>query len=109
MSKRRIMVCVTVLNVVMVVAFVLSNIYVWDYLNTEINLNSSHQSNTNTIVPQIQIDGFQITVSHAGWANDGTMIPMAAPISILNFPFSIFWITIIGNLILIALILRKQT
>ncbi len=109
MSKRRMMVYVTVFNVVMVVAFVFSNIYIWDYLNTEINLNSSYSPNGGgAIVPGIIINGFIIQVGHAGWTSDGTMIPMPAPASILNYPFTIFWITLIGNLVLIALILRKQ-
>lgn len=96
-------------NVFMIVTFIFSNIYIWDYLNAEINLKSSHQPNGSTIVPSIQIDGFQVTVSHAGWTSDGTLIPMPAPISVPNYPFIVFWIVLAGDLLLLALNLRKQT
>ncbi len=107
MPRKRITVFAAIFNALMIVAFIFSNIYVWDYLNTEINLKSGHQPYGNTILPQIQINGFQITVSHAGWT-DGEMLPMPLPISVPNYPFIVFWIALIGNLILIALILRKQ-
>ncbi len=109
MFKRQMIMYVALFNVLMIVAFIFSNFIVWDYLNTEINLNSSHSPNGGgAIVPSIGINGFTIQVGHAGWTKDGTMIPMPAPTSILNYPFIVFWITLIGNLILIALILRKQ-
>ena len=108
MSKRQMIVFLSIFNVLMIVAFIFSNIYIWDYLNTQINLQSSHQPNGATILPSIQINGLQVTVSHAGWTSDGMLIPMPAPISVPNYPFFIFWVAIVGNLILMALILRKR-
>ncbi len=110
MSKKKLIGVATIFNVIMIVVFMFSNFIVWDYLNTEINLNSSHSPNGGgAIVPSIGINGFMIQVGHSGWLKDGTMIPMPLPTAILNYPFIVFWITLIGNLILIALILKKQT
>lgn len=97
-------------NVVMIVAFIFANIYIWDFLNTQINLNSTHQPDGNTDVPLIQINGLQVTVDHAGWTSDGTMIPMPLPAVVPNYPFILFWVAMIGNILFAVLIYRsKQT
>ncbi len=108
MYRKRLSVYVTVFNAVLVVAFIFSNIYYLDFLNTQINLQTTQYPRDVTIVPFIQINGLQVTVSHSGWTSTGAVVPTALPSSIPNYPFIIFWIAIAGNLILVALILRKQ-
>ncbi len=105
--SNRIVAYVAIFNAIVIAAFIFSNIYVWDYLNTEINLKTTHQPNGGAIVPSIGINGFQITVSHAGWTEDGQLHSMPLPISVPNYPFIVFWVAIVGNLALIALLFRK--
>ncbi len=95
-------------NVVMLVAFIFANIYIWDFLNTQINLNSSHEPNGNTVVPIIQINGLQVTVDHVGWTSDGIMIPMPLPAAVPNYPFILFWVATIGNILFAVAILRRR-
>ncbi len=97
-----------VFNVVMIVAFIFANIYIWDFLNKQINLNSSHQPDGNTVVPIIQIDGLQVTVDHVGWTSDGILIPMPLPPVVPNYPFILFWVAAIGNIFFAVVILRGQ-
>jgi hypothetical protein len=106
MSK--ILALMIIFNVLMIVAFIFSNIYIWGFLNTQINLNSSHQPNGNTIVPSIQINGLQVIVSHAGWTSDGIMIPMKPPALVPNYPFILFWVAMIGNILFAVFILRSK-
>ncbi len=108
MSKKKLIVLVAIFNVIMIVAFIFSNLYVWDFFNTKITLQGGRQDNGIYVIPFIQIDGFQITIGHSAWASDGVIVPTALPITILNYPFIIFWIAIIGNLILIAFLIQKS-
>ena len=91
----------------MIVAFIYSNIYIWDFLNTQINVAGGRQDG-GYIIPFIQVNGLQVTVGLDGWTSEGIAIPTPAPISVPNYPFIVFWVAIVGNLVLIALILRKR-
>ena len=54
-------VLVVIFNVLMIVAFILSNIYIWDFINT---LTSQTRYDSNgVVIPQIQINALQVT----GW------------------------------------------
>ncbi len=97
-----------VFNVVMLVAFIFANIYIWDFLNTQINLNSTHEPNGNTVVPIIQIDGLQVSVDHIGWTSDGILIPMPLPAVVPNYPFILFLVATIGNILFAVAILRRR-
>ncbi len=97
-----------VFNVVMLVAFIFANIYIWDFLNTQINLNSSHEPNGNTVVPIIQIDGLRVTADHVGWTSEGILIPMPLPAVVPNYPFILFLVATIGNILFAVAILRRR-
>jgi hypothetical protein len=107
MSK--ILVLMILFNALMIVAFAFSNICIWDFLNTQVNLKSSHQPNGNTIVPIIQINGLQVIVDHVGWTSDGVIMPMPLPASVPNYPFILFWAAITGNMLFAVWILRSKT
>ena len=91
----------------MIVTFIFSNIYMWDFLNTQINKQGGRQVNGVYVIPFIQVTGLQVTIGHNAWTSDGIAVPTALPISVPNYPFIVFWVTIAGNLGLIALLLRK--
>lgn len=108
MSRKRMVAIASVFNILMIFAFVSSNIYIWNFLNTQINLQGGRQENGIYVIPFIQTNGLQITVGHDAWANDGVAVPTAIPLSVPNYPFMIFWTSILGNLILLALLLRRN-
>jgi len=98
---------IVVFNVLIIVAYVFSSIYLWDFLSTQINQQGGRQENGIYIIPFIQITGLQLTVGHDAWTSDGIVVPTALPISVPNYLFMVFWIAIIGNLIFMAVLLRK--
>jgi hypothetical protein len=108
MSKRTV-VYVAIFNLLVIVAFLFSNIYMWDYLNAEINELSGNFGQGSFVIPYISVNGFQVTIGHEYWFENGTVLNLGfPPAGIPNYPFIIFWVAIVGNLVLIALVLRKQ-
>ena len=106
MSKRQMIVCVAIFNVLMIVAFIFSNLYIWDFIN---NLTSQwRHDSSGTTIPIIHINGLQVTGGTVGWTSEGIQIPRPLPTVIPNYPFILFWIAMVGNLIFIASVLRKQ-
>jgi hypothetical protein len=110
MSKWHVIVAfVAIVNVLMIIAFIFSNIYLWDYLETEINERAGNQGQGNFIVPYIQEIDFQISIGHEFWAENGTIVNLGPiPKAVLNYPFILFWVSVVGNLVLIALVLTKK-
>jgi hypothetical protein len=98
---------VIVFNVLVIAAFVISNLYMWDFLSTQVNRQGGRQENGVYVIPFIHVDGLQVTVGHDAWTSDGVAVPTALPISVPNYPFLVFWLAVVGNLILAALLLRK--
>jgi len=105
MSKRKLIVVLAVFNALMCVAFVFSSIYIWDFVNS-LTSERSHD-NSGTTTPIINMDVFQVTGGTVGWTSDGIQIPRPLPTIIPNYPFYIFWIAIVGNAVLFAVVLRK--
>ena len=106
MSRRKMIVCVAVFNALMIVAFIFSSVYIWDFIN---NLTSqANHDSSGTTIPIINVDALQVTGGTVGWTSEGIQIPRPLPTVIPNYPFFIFWLTIVGNLVLIALGLRKK-
>ena len=106
---KRIVVYVAIFNVLMIIAFLFSNIYMWGYLNTEINEKSGNKGQGNFVIPYIlYMNGFEVTIGHDYWS-DNLVNLGPIPTGIPNFPFIIFWVSIVGNLVLIALLLRRWT
>lgn len=104
MSKKKMIVALVVFNALMIVAFILSNIYVWDFIN---NMTSQWSYGNGVAIPIINIDAFQVTGETIGWTSDGIQVPRPLPAVIPNYPFFIFWVAMLGNLVLAALILRN--
>ena len=70
------------------------------------NITGSDRAESST-TKQLVKAGIQVTIGHNAWTSDGIAVPTALPISVPNYPFIVFWVTIAGNLGLIALLLRK--
>ena len=104
-KKKNNCLCIAIFNVLIIVAFIFSNIYIWDFIN---NLTSqwSHDS-SGTAIPIININGLQVTGGTIGWTSEGIQIPRPLPTVIPNYPFIVFWVAMMGNLVLITLILRN--
>ena len=95
-----------VFNALMIVTFIFSSVYIWDFIN---NLTSqANHDSSGTTIPIINVDALQVTGGTVGWTSEGIQIPRPLPTEIPNYPFFIFWLTIVGNLVLIALGLRKN-
>ena len=92
MSKRQVIVVAAIFNVLMIVAFIFSNIYIWGYLNGYLTRNEWSP---------LQIGIAHMTVIQGDAVPIGTFIPFP------NYPFILFWASTVGNLVLIALVLRK--
>jgi hypothetical protein len=112
MSKWHVFVALVVIfNVLIGVAFVFSNIYMWDYLNTEINEMGGNKGQGNFVIPYIQDFGLQVSIGHEFWADNGTAINLGPiPTVIPNYPFILFLVSMLGNFVFItlALVLHKR-
>ncbi len=108
MFKKRMVSITAVFNILMIFAFVSSNIYIWNFLDAQINAQGGRQENGIYVIPFIQMNGLQITVGHDAWTTDGVAVPTALPLSVPNYPFMIFCTAFAGNLIILALLLRGK-
>ena len=98
-----------IFNVVMGVIFVLANDSMWDFIITEIGYDPSRiAENSNHIVPYIIISCFEVSVGHSIYFN-GTMHGGPLPEVIPNYPYMLFWVSMIGNLgiLVLALVLYE--
>jgi len=93
-------------NVLIGIAFVFSNIYIWGFVNN-ISSQGSHDGNGTTI-PIININALQVTGGTVGWTSEGIQIPRPLPTIIPNYPFFIFWVAMIGNLVFAVLIMKSK-
>ena len=104
MSKWRVFVALVLIsNLLMCVGYVLASNYVKAYFRTELTVEKG--------LSVIFYDNlFHIEIIHP-IISDGQILypPTAIGRGIWNYPFIIFWVSIVGNLVLIALALRKRT
>lgn len=106
MSKRQMIVFIAIFNVLMIVAFIFSNICIWDFINN-LTSQASHDS-SGTTIPIININALQVTGGTVGWTSEGIQIPRPLPTIIPNYPFFIFWVAMIGNLVFAVLIMKSK-
>lgn len=107
MHKKQLVTYIAIFNVLIIVAFIFSNTYMWNYLYTEINELSGNKGQGNFVIPYIlYMNGFEVTIGHDYWSDN--LVNMGPiPTGIPNYPFIIFWVSIVGNLGLMALVLGK--
>ena len=97
-----------IFNVIMGVSFVLANNSMWDFITSEIDYDPSQVADSNHLVPYIIISGFEVSVGHS-IHSDGAFNPGPLPTVIPNYPYILFWVLMIGNLVFaaLALVLHK--
>ena len=72
----------------------------WNFLDEEIS--------GSTIASCVGFDPFGIGVHHPNYINGTLMNLGPLPTVIINFPFILLWVSIIGNLILFILVFKKN-
>jgi hypothetical protein len=105
MSKWHVRIAlVLIFNTLVIVGYILASIYVMNYFDTKLSVERGYSV--------IFGDLFHIEIVHP-IISDGQIIypPTAAGSGIWNYPFILFWVFAIGNLLLIAeaLVYGKHT
>jgi len=54
------------------------------------------------VVPYVHFSGFQVNISHDIYENGQVVNLGPLPTVIPNYPYILFWVSIIGNLVFIA-------
>jgi hypothetical protein len=108
-SIKRILIALIVLfNILIILGFVFSNIHVWNLLKTQIDQGIAYNGERGHTTPHIKDFGLQISISHPFYEN-GTIANLGAlPGVVPNFPFILFWVAIVGNLLFIWVLMKKQ-
>jgi len=88
---------IIIFNVLIGLVFVFSNIYIWGILN------SQPESWT-----QLRVSPFVITISHMYIPDNGPINLGPLPTQILNYPFFVFWIALVGNICFAILALKSK-
>jgi len=109
MFQRRILTEIIVLfNVLIVLGFVFSNFYIWNFFNTQIDQGITYNGQGGYSIPYIEDFGLQVSVSHPFYEN-GTIVNLGStPTAVPNYPFILFWVAIVGNLLFILILLRNK-
>jgi hypothetical protein len=82
-----------IFDILVSIFFIASNLWIWQYVNGQITLNSLSPFQWS-MIPQTIIGGKAETI--------GTFFPLP------NYPFILFWIALIGNFILAFLAMRSN-
>ncbi len=112
MSKLRVFIAlfvalIVVFNVVLSVGFVLASDYLFDYLNSEVN-DVGYTEQGFYVIPHIRFSGFQVEISHGIYENGQVVNLGPLPTVIPNYPYILSWVSMIGNIGLMALALVLQ-
>ena len=109
MSKWQVFIAVAVIfNVLVGLGFVLASNYLLDYLNTEIN-DVGYTDQGFYVIPHTRFSGFQVEISSSIYENGQVVNLGPLPTVIPNYPHILFWASLVGNLVFIAvaLVLHK--
>ena len=93
-----------IFNVVMGVGYVVASGNLYDYLETEMN-DVGYTEHGLYVISHIRITGFQVEISHAYYENGQVVNLSPLPTVVPNYPYLLFWVSMIGNLVFVALAL----
>ena len=93
-----------IFNVLMGVGYVVASGSLYDYLETGMN-NVGYTEQGLYVIPHIRITGFQVEISHTYYDNGQVVNLGPLPSVVPNYPYLLFWVCVIGNLVFIALAL----
>ena len=83
-------------NLIMAALFILSSIYVENFISTQIDEIQGFSEQGTVTIPYVEAYGFTVSVSHIIYSDNGTVINLGPlPTTIPNYPIFIFFITII--------------
>jgi hypothetical protein len=85
---------IIVFDIFISLLFIISNFLVWDYLNGKLTMNNNWGPFEIGSIPQTLINGTLEVV--------GTFTMK------INYPFILFWIALVGNLIIFVYILKSK-
>ncbi len=110
MFKKKAVAYVAIFNVLVIALYVFSTVYMWDSLRTIVDTGAGGSYEDGFVVPFVEESGLQVTISHVFYGINGNQTvvnlgPLPTPVP--NYPFYVFWVAIVGNLVLMALVLRK--
>jgi hypothetical protein len=110
MFKKKVVAYVAIFNVLVIALYVFSTVYMWDSLKTMVDTGAGGSYENGFVVPFVEESGLQVTISHVFYGINGNQTvvnlgPLPTPVP--NYPFYVFWVAIVGNLVLMALVLRK--
>jgi hypothetical protein len=89
--------------------FVLSSIYVGNFITAQINENQGFNRQGLVTIPYVEAYGFSVSISHIIYYENGTVANLGPlPTTIPNFPFYVFWILVIVNLSMLWLVYKKR-
>jgi hypothetical protein len=92
-----------------IVGFVLSSIYVGNFIDTQINGIKSFNEQGLVTIPYVEAYGFTVSISHLIFYENGTIANLGPlPMTIPNYPLYVFSITIIVDILLFWLIYKKH-
>jgi hypothetical protein len=93
-----------IFNVLMGVGYVLASSNLYDYLEAEMN-ELGYTEQGLYVIPHILINGFQVEISHTYYENGQVVNLGPLPTVVPNYPYLLFWVSMIGNLVFVALAL----
>jgi hypothetical protein len=95
-------------NLLLIVIFVLSSAYVGSFVSTQVNEMQGFSGQGLVTIPYVETYGFTVSISHIIYEN-GTVVNLGPlPTTIPNYPFYVFWITVIVNLLLFWSLYKKH-
>ncbi len=112
MFKKKVVAYVAIFNVLVIALYIFSTVYMWNSLRTIVDNGAGGSYEHGFVVPCVEESGLQVTISHVfyGISGNQTVVNLGPfPTPVPNYPFYVFWVAIIGNLVLMTLVLRKRS
>lgn len=109
MAFKRLVTYIVIFNIVMSLLFVLSSVYVGNFISTQINEFQGFNGQGLVTIPYVETYVFTVSISHIIYYENGTVANLGTmPTTIPNHPFYIFWMAVIVNLVLLWVVYKKH-
>ena len=96
-------------NIAMVILFMISSIYVGNFISTQINDIQGFNGQGLVTIPYIETYGFTISISHIIYYENGTVANLGPlPTTIPNYPVFLFLITIFVDAYFVVKVRSRQ-
>ena len=95
MSKKTILIAMILANILLGVLFVASNYAIWEEINAQDYASPNWSPNMINYMPRIY--------------SNGELIPASTVIVLFNYPFWIYWVAMITNILFGIILLLRRT